>query len=326
VVLDDLESVGDKRGSDPQYSELVQALKLSYNKQSALKFWTNMKTGKIEKLDFFGVKLINNTKGVDSILGSRMFTIATRKMPEGMLLTSTGRLTTEEQLELKDDLHTWAVSNVAQVNQAYSLVFPNKTTRADEISAPLKVISMLAGDADFNKSLEQALERQARQDLVPETSEQILREAIEDIVIETYIARSVVRRVVTSEEIIMRMGLLVDRTKFGKNFTTELSDIESPEWVGRQLKQSYVKIGSQSSRLQMYGRFMRSYELSDEFLHKVIKTRMGPEQLILSAIDADSNPRAFCQACPECPYRSKCELQIERFKREADAQRISATH
>jgi hypothetical protein len=70
VVLDDIESIGSNK-ADAQFSELIQGLKLSYKKSTAAKIWTDIKTMKVEKLNFFGIKMINNTTGVDAILGSR---------------------------------------------------------------------------------------------------------------------------------------------------------------------------------------------------------------------------------------------------------------
>jgi hypothetical protein len=85
VVLDDIESIGNNK-ADAQFSELIQGLKLSYKKSTAAKIWTDIKTMKVEKLNFFGIKMINNTTGVDAILGSRMFVIQTRKrLPRRLL-------------------------------------------------------------------------------------------------------------------------------------------------------------------------------------------------------------------------------------------------
>lgn len=54
VVLDDLEAIGSRGG---EFSELVQALKQSYNKETAVKLWTDVKTMRTERLNFFGVKM-----------------------------------------------------------------------------------------------------------------------------------------------------------------------------------------------------------------------------------------------------------------------------
>lgn len=67
VVLDDLEVIGRRVG---QFGELVQALKLSYNKVTAVKLWTDVKTMRTELLNFYGVKMINNTQGTGIFWGA----------------------------------------------------------------------------------------------------------------------------------------------------------------------------------------------------------------------------------------------------------------
>lgn len=67
----------------------------------------------------------------------------------------------------------------------------------------------------------------------------------------------------------MRMALMVD-VNYGKASTTDLSDIESPEYVGRQMKQNYVLDGAEQIRVQMHGKFLRGYELDPSFVNKVL--------------------------------------------------------
>jgi hypothetical protein len=51
VVFDDLESIGRKKGREaPQFTELVQALKLSYNQETSWKTWTDVSRGMSVKL------------------------------------------------------------------------------------------------------------------------------------------------------------------------------------------------------------------------------------------------------------------------------------
>jgi hypothetical protein len=314
VALDDLENVGKRRGGDAQFDELVQALKLSYNQKSAVKYWTNMKTGRLERLNFFGVKLIGNTRGVDAILGSRMFTIPTRVMPQGASLDRSGQLTESELSELRNELHTWAFSNVGAVNDAYTATHPNKSTRAEEIAAPLRTISRLAGDADVEASLQRALERQARLDVQPETPEQVLREALIDIVTESINETGVLRTVVTITEVMMRMALLVE-PNYRKAFTNELSDIESPEWVGRQLKQMYVNTEARLPRIELYGKFLRSYQLTDAFISAAAEAVVSKAEL--ATMERSADPRDFCRGCPLCPYRNACDMRAAREAKEA---------
>lgn len=313
VVLDDLESVGGKRNGDAQFDDLIQALKLSYNKQSAVKFWTNMKTNSLERLNFFGIKLINNTRGVDAILGSRMFTIATRRMPEGTSLPTGGKLDYEERVCLRDDLHTWAFTSAAEVARAYSQVFPNKTSRADEIAAPLKVIALLTEDEAINLSLESALARQAKLDVQPDTPEQLAREALEEIILRNFEERGVIRTVMTVTELMMKMAQLVEHN-YGKTSTTELSDIESPEVVGRFLKQNFTKIDTGQIRVQMYGKYLRAYELDERFVRKTLQKRFSEQEIM--GVMPISDPKDFCRGCATCEYKACCNMRSTREAKE----------
>jgi hypothetical protein len=325
VVLDDLESVGNRRGGDNQFDELVQALKLSYNQKSAVKWWTNMKTGTLERLNFYGVKMIGNTRGVDSILGSRMFTIATRVKgkvdPELERQWRSGLLSPAELVDLRNELHTWAFTNVAQIHQTYQTIFPNPTTRADEISAPLRVIAALAGSHALDLELQQALERQSKLDVQPESPDQVLREALVDIVTESVKRDGVLRTVVTVTEVMMRMALLVD-PNFRKSLTTELSEIESPEWIGRQLRQRYADADVELPRTNLYGKYLRSYQLSEEFLAVAAQSVVGKSDL--DELPRSTNAKDFCRGCAECPYRNACEIRVMREAKEPTRPRLNA--
>ncbi|OYY32172.1 MAG: hypothetical protein B7Y28_22730 [Polaromonas sp. 16-63-31] len=311
MVMDDLESIANKSNGDAQFDDLIQNLKLSYKKTTATKYVTNMKTGKVEKLNFFGMKLINNTQGVDSILGSRMFTITTRAMPEGTSLSQEKRLTPDERDELRNDLHTWAFCEVGKVVQMYAMIFPNRSTRSEEISAPLRVIAELSGDKEIQSALQRVFERQVKLDAKPETAEDILHEALESILEDGVVKWGQVRAAVCVTEVIMRMSLFADRN-FGKSRTTDLSYIESPEWVGRQLRQRYAEPRSPPLRIRLYGKFLRGCQLSDEFVEKTL-TKSG---LLEAKTSRSVELRDFCKRCAGCEYAGICEMRAERVKTE----------
>jgi hypothetical protein len=314
VALDDLEAVGARRGGDAQFDDLVQALKLSYNQTSAVKLWTNMKTGRLERLNFFGVKMIGNTRGVDSILGSRMLTIATQTKPADKSIDKGGLLSAPEIKSLRNELHLWAFSSVYAIQQAYTLVHPDKTTRSDEIAAPLRSIAHLAGSPPINASLERALEHQKRVDIQPETPEQILREALIRIVTSSLRTTGIVRMVATITEIINEMALLVDYG-YRKRLTNEFSEIESPEWIGRQLRQLYADTSVKPRRIELYGLWLRMYRLREDFVAAALLEENIDDDF--SALRRDTDPKAFCRGCAECPYRmADCEIRPRRLQAE----------
>lgn len=122
TVFDDLESIGQKRGNDSGYTELIQFLKVSYNADTANKIWTDSSNGfRVRELNGFGIKVINNTVGTDGILGSRMIRIATRRMPKS-IAEERGSMrapTASELKQLQDKLHVWAFENVKVVDAVY---------------------------------------------------------------------------------------------------------------------------------------------------------------------------------------------------------------
>jgi len=151
AAFDDLESIGSTGGA-AAFTELRQNLKLSYKKSTGRRRVTDGNTG--VELRFYGVKVINNTRGTDSILGSRMLQIETAAMPSGTRL-STPSIDTAR---LRDELHSWAFSNVAAIANAYEN-FPVASNRSEEITLPLRVLAQLSGDAAFETNLDNYLER-----------------------------------------------------------------------------------------------------------------------------------------------------------------------
>jgi hypothetical protein len=227
VVLDDLEAIGDKGG---EFSELVQALKLSYNKSTAVKLWTDVKTMRTQLLDFYGVKLINNTQGADNILSSRMLRIQTRKLPDN-LRKEFGELAptdTRKLQALRDELHTWTFENVGLVEAEYKALFPKGSDRADEITAPLKVTAALADDAELRAQLEIALTRQKHRTADLDDPKEVLHEALKNLIAQGFDMISITLLVLEMRSII--------RNDYGKSFTTEIPEWARPEWVGRMLR------------------------------------------------------------------------------------------
>lgn len=191
VVLDDLESLGTKGNSGKEansFSELAQALKLSYNKSTGIKLWTDVKTMKTEKLNFFGVKFINNTQGVDDILGSRMLHVQTRTMPAEARAEFHERqgLPAAKLRALRDELHTWAFENIGEVVRVYAELVSGKSDRAEEITAPLKMTAALVGDAEIEADFKTAIAMQRRKVIRPEDPVEVLWEALRNLVIQGF--------------------------------------------------------------------------------------------------------------------------------------------
>lgn len=303
VVLDDLEVIGNRGG---EFSELVQALKLSYNKTTAVKLWTDVKTMRTHLLDFYGVKMINNTQGADQILGSRMLRIQTRKIPErlreefgGLLPTQSTRL-----YELRDELHTWTFENVALIETEYRALYPKGTDRSDEITAPLRVMAALAGDLALRSQLEVALTRQRQKALDPDDPREVLHEALKNLIAQGY-------EMISITHLVLEMrGLLAG--DYGRAFTNEIPEWARPEWVGRMLR-SYDLIDpdpARSMRRRVYGANLRFYPIRHSYVEEVRGLFAGQGVEVPSG---GREPADFCQTCETCPFNAlSCEIMARR--------------
>jgi hypothetical protein len=303
VVMDDLELIGNKGA---EYSELVQALKLSYNKATAVKLWTDVKTMRTQLLDFYGVKMINNTQGADQILGTRMLRIQTRKIPENMKKEFGGLVPTEHSklIELRNELHTWIFENVQLVESKYKELYPKNTDRSDEITAPLKVMSALAGDAELHSQLEIALTRQKQKSMDLDDPKEVLHEALKNLIAQGYDWISITH-------LVLEMRSLISQD-YGKSFTNEIPQWAQPEWVGRMLR-SYDLIDQNVAprRHRVFGANLRFYPIQRAHLEEV--REFYAAEGVDIPVGSHEDPTDFCQVCDTCPFRTlACDIMVRR--------------
>jgi hypothetical protein len=316
VVLDDLESVGNRAGRDaPQFNELIQALKLSYNKDTSWKIWTDVKRGmRVEKLNFFGVKMINNTSGADNILGSRMLRVQTRKIPKE--LQSAMGIKEEFDLprleRLRDEFHTWTFSNVELVAQTYKRLFPHPTDRATEISAPLRVFAEIAGDAELTDGLTRALDTKSEVSTDLDDPIDVMKEAMTKLIREGF-------RELSTTHVVMEMRTLVDQNS-SRETTTQILPWEDPAWVGRQLRNhDFIETNAAATRQFLFGKSLRIYPVKEHFLVEVLSENKTPADLL------EKPPTSFCVGCECCRYRSaSCPIMENRLAAEGKQQRRPA--
>ena len=129
---------------------------------------------------------------------------------------------------------------------------------------------------------------------------------------------------VTVTQLIWEMGTLVDRN-LGRDFTTSITLTEKPEVVGRLFKQLYADYDAPQERAKFLGKGLRAYKLSPEFLSTTLEAiRKESPDLFATAPRQEPDYRAFCRGCPECPYRSRCDMQAERIKRDGENPRVMA--
>jgi hypothetical protein len=307
VVLDDLEVIGEKGG---EFGELAQALKLSYNKTTAVKLWTDVRTMRTQLLDFYGVKMINNTRGVDAILGSRMLRIQARKVPEALKAEFVARVPApdSELASLRDELHTWAFDNVAEVEREYRAISSKGTDRAEEITAPLRVIASLTRDVGLKSQLERALARQQQRQVDLGNPGEVMRESLKRLVVQGYDTVSITHLVLEMRDLVAQ--------DHGRPLTRDVAEWACPEWVGRALRrEGLIDFTSPSAkRARVWGANLRFYPVASKFIAQVKEAFSNDGVEVTVGL---KRPQEFCGNCESCPYQSlDCEI-MKRRKRGA---------
>lgn len=302
VVLDDLEAIG---GRDGQFGELVQALKLSYNKSTAVKLWMDVKSMQTRLLDFYGVKMINNTRGAHGILGSRMLRIQTRRLPEGMR-EEFGNLVPAESVRLdriRDELHCWTFENVGLIETAYRTLYARTPDRADEITAPLRVMGHIAGDPELSSRLEVALTRQSRRPVDLSAPKELLGEAVKNLIAQGY-------DTVSPTHVTLEVRRLIGQG--GGPASERMPEWLKPGWVGRMMHGMNLlddRAGA-IKRIRVHGMNLRFFRISATYLDDV-KGWFRRRNTEVSA--GTKGPTEFCGECQSCVYSAfECEIMRRR--------------
>lgn len=312
VLLDDLESIGKRSNTNSaQFSELIQALKLSYNKDTSWKLWTDVRRGmSVEKLNFFGVKMINNTTGADAILGSRMLKVFTRKMSDELLSSRNKTEYFENQPNtdsLRDELHTWTFENVTLIDATYKRLFPKPSDRHTEIAAPLRVFAEIAGEEELSKGLETALSVKSEAVEKPADPIDLMMRAVKNIVRAGY-------RQISTTHVTLEMKLINSQQALDHHepYRFKPEKWESPSWVGRSLRTyGFIDINAEGKREWLFGKSLRIYPVNEEFLKKVSDENETYYKHL------EKKPTDFCNGCISCVFRElNCPIMSTRTKAE----------
>ena len=301
VVIDDLEAVGvsAKGGQKENVSDIAQALKVSYKKSSATRLVTNTKTMQTEILNFYGVKIISNTRSVDAILGSRMLHINTRHMPDGIMSEFKTREKISPDLirNLRNDLHIWTFENVSKIRGKYVEMYSDKTNRDDEIAAPLRVLASLTGRDEIISALERSLQMQSMKKFEPDSPDELVKESLEKLILRGY-------KSLTISHLIMEMRSMAD-IHLGQDQEGDIPLWSKPEWVGKHLRSSgYIDTVKSNTRKRIKSSNLRVVKISSDYIQSVLK-RNG--RSFTSVKDVGD----FCKECASCPYSvSGCEIKI----------------
>ena len=292
-------------GRGGQFSELVQALKLSYNKATAVKLWTDVRTMRTQRLDFYGVKMINNTRGAGEILGSRMLRVRTGRIPEDVKvhfgdLQTTGSVRLDR---LRDELHSWTFDSVTRIEEMYRMLYPRTPDRSDEIMAPLKVMASLAADQELSSLLEIALTRHNQQAFETDDPRQLVTEALKNLVAQRY-------DTVSPTHVTLEVRRLLGQGRCSSD--NKMPAWLKPEWVGRMLHGlGVLNEGARPHRRsRLFGMNLRFFSIRESYLAGVKEWFAGRGANITTGT---RQPTDFCGDCGSCSYSTfDCEIMRKR--------------
>lgn len=298
-IIDDLESVGaNGKNGQKKFSDIAQVLKVSYKKSTATRMVTNPNTRKTEVMNFFGVKIVSNTKGVDDILGSRMLQVHTRHIdPLLMEEFKTRERFDEDTLDhLRNMLHTWAFENTSKIYQIYQSFSQHHGDRDTEISLPLRVIAKLSEDKDIIMALETALAAQKRRKNHHSNPSDMLKSVVDRLIKEGY-------RSIAITHIMLEMRRDMD-PGYDIDYSKEMPGWSKQEWIGRKLRELDV-VSDAALRKRVKGKNLRFVTLKKNYINAVLANSNGP-------FAKERAPESFCLECSNCSFKHhQCEIPLE---------------
>lgn len=135
VAIDDAEILHSGFG------ELAQILKVGYKASTAIKRLVGT-GGATETIDFFGPRILTNTRGLDHILASRCICVGMSPLPPGTDMRDDGLI---DLASWRDQMHDFAMSHVVEMAAIVRSDRPAITSRADELRFPLDAVERLIG-------------------------------------------------------------------------------------------------------------------------------------------------------------------------------------
>lgn len=297
-VIDDLESVGvSGKGGKKKFSDIAQVLKVSYKKSTATRMITDPTTRKTQVMNFFGIKIVSNTKGVDDILGSRMLHIHTRYIDPDSLAEFQLRQTFDEgDLDhLRNVMHTWSYEHTSLIHQTYLSMSKRQSDRESEIALPLRVIAKLSGDNDIIVGLETALAAQKRRRNRHSNPSEMLKEIIDRLIVGGFRSASITH-------VMLEMRKEMD-PGYDIDYSKEMPGWSKQEWIGRKLREMGVT-KEESFRKRVKGKNLRFIDFKDTYISAVL-SKEGVKKPKTKA------PESFCNDCSVCSFKHhQCEIAI----------------
>jgi hypothetical protein len=311
LIIDDADKLGKKaKGNNASEIEsMLQILKVSYKKSSAIRQVTDSKTMQVVELDFYGVKLFTNTTGMEDILATRTIPIHTRK-PLHQFKQS--EMPVSKFKALRGELHAWAMENATTVDRIYKNY--SVSNRDDEITTPFRVFADLADRQDWHELSSRlvdrlVLEREANQSDSPDG---YLREAVLNIAKRGFLS-------VTMEHVIMEMTMLVP-DNFGKSYVSEIPEWQQTAWVKNQINSLGFLGCKAGKRVRVSGKavpLQRLFPFSESLFQEIRKASESVYNVIVQGVRL--NGKEFCRQhirCFDCPYGNiPCDIRSKTNKR-----------
>ena len=304
LYLDDLEQIGERSERtgqirvNPRYAELVQALKQSYTKETAARTLVNKDTNRPERLNLYGIKVVSNTGGSETILGSRMIFITTQYVPNELRARERERepLTPSGCRALVNHLHCWAFENAGRVDQLYQSR-GRSFDRESQIFLPLRIMGELVGRGDINDILDSVQRRQSARRADQFSPVEMLREALNGLIRQGYKSKIALTHLVLEIKRISEHGL-------GKSYEGQIPQHVQPLWIAKRLREELaaVVVDDLDRRVKKAGKGHRAFQVADEYVSKERLT-VGP----------DKSGGEFCTTeCAKCPYYAyDCPISAE---------------
>ncbi|HEX8249941.1 MAG TPA: hypothetical protein VF599_17345 [Pyrinomonadaceae bacterium] len=303
IIWDDLEAVAARAGKDV-FGDLHQMLKLSYKKKTSKKAVT-ARSGQSVTYDFYGPKVINNTRGVEGILGSRMLTVRTARLPlERRGQFNSGISDPDFTFALRNELHVWGMITAAEIDRVHRQIMrENRGERRDEILAPLKAIASLpSNSADWLEHLETACRRENEAENEVMEPIEALRQTLQKCVDEGFTYE------VSLPHVQLQIALLLSLNP-RRTISIENPFWKQPQWIGNAIE-AFREKNIPVRRARLYGKETRIYRLSGQYLSRVSEP-LSPEERA-SLVKKKKNSFDFCvtQRCVDCPFVNICEETV----------------
>lgn len=299
VVIDDLEKIAPGRGAQAaKFGNLQQLLKMSYKKATA--FYKRCSGSKQEEtLCTYGVKVFNNTQGIDPIIADRMFEVGTKPCPnvQNWQRSIKGKaLAPAEIFTLRDELHTWAFRDASEIRRAYDNASNTKSNRAAEIMLPLQVIGELSGNTRWKDILNRVAQRRHSRS-TPPLPNQLIAIAIKGLVENGY-------RQLSTVHVINEMLHLL------RNTTADYAWLNSSN-IGRIMRRDWIESSPVDRPFVQFNYRLRAYPIRADRLEALTAGMKVGATVPLVEIQ---KPENFCRGCANCLYSGVCIIIPENHK------------